>query len=181
LVLKEKDMNDDEIVEGEVSELEVSQGSTMARNRKRRRKPKQVAGSDSAGHGQPAGTNGGDGRASAFGPHTAADTDLHPLLKARAEEFARRHKAMTDAYERALFGTMTDALESMHRPPVAKSPKAPLVARLASSVGETLMQAGQRLVTLAEPDDPAPVSVEPLPAIDRPAVIVFAEDGGIDD
>lgn len=166
---------DDEVIDGDA--VELPEGSTA--HKIGSESVVRVPVSDPAASDQP--TDNSTGKATDAGSSPAVDNDLHPLLKARAEEFARRYKTMTDTYDQALFSTMTDALEAIHQSTKAKPPRFPFATRLAFSFGETLMQAGQRLVILARPDALAPVSAEPLRAIGLPTVIVFAEDGGIDD
>lgn len=168
-----------EIVEGKVLEpAEDPKRSVSARKRGSLRTD-QIPKPGSKARGQRADLD--DGEPTSAAAHAPFERDLHPLLKARAEEFARRHEAMRRAYEQALFGTMADALEATHQPPVEEQPKLPLIARLASSCGEALMQAGRRLAQAAEPDSRATESPDPKEAEGGPTVIVFTKDGGIDD
>lgn len=168
-----------EVIEGKMIEPAEDSKSNPSARRRGSRRTVQVPKPGSEAGGPRADLDIGEPTGAA--PHAPFERELHPLLKARAEEFTRRHEAMSRAYDQALFGTMTDALEALHRPPVAIPPKTPLVARLASSCGEALIQVGQRLVSASEPDAPTQEVPEPEWIMDRPTVIVFAEDGGIDD
>lgn len=157
-----------EIVDGEVIEPEDnSKNNPSVRRRRSGFIPK--SGTDATS--QPADL---DGRGSIdAASNTPSDRDISQLLKERADEFTRHYEALIWAYEKAMYGVVTDTLAVMHHLPVEEKLKAPLAARLASSCGEVLMQAGQRLVRAAESRPSWPV--------DEPTIIVFTNDGGQDD
>jgi hypothetical protein len=175
----EKGMMDDDVIDGEVIEPERNSKSKPSGRRRAGDRTIRIPKSGKDVSSRPAELDS-EGAASAAS-NALGDADLSPLLKARAEEFTQRYEALVCAYEQAMFGALTDGLAAMHQLPVEEELKTSLAVRLASSCSEVLIQAGQRLTRAAGSTRFAAEKEAPPQPIDGPAVIVFTDNGDIDD
>jgi hypothetical protein len=175
----EVNLMDEDIVDGEVLEPEEHTKSDLSTGKGANQDIIRMPAPPSTVDAQPA--NVDDGDSSGGVRELSSDHDWSPLLKARAQEFTRRHEAMTRAYEQVMFGALTDAMESMHQPLEEEPTSTPIGAWLVASCGDALVQAGHWLVHVVEPSRSATEAPGSSLPLDGPTVIVLTEDGGFDD